>query len=98
MLQNAVVGMCGLCEAGVLCAVANGWGLNKGVVLLTTVNINRPNYRLKPYTTEGPTYVRSAQNKVDLVFSTGKFESLVIFLVQESKGTISVSRTRSLVL
>ena len=46
MLQNEVVGMCGLCEAGVLCAVANGWGLHKGVVLLTTVN--RPNYRLKP--------------------------------------------------
>ena len=46
MLQNAVVGMCGLCEAGVLCSVANGWGLQKGVVLLTTVN--RPNYRLKP--------------------------------------------------
>ena len=59
MLQNAVVGMCGLCEAGVLCSVANGWGLQKGVVLLTTVN--RPNYRLKPATTEGPTYVRSAQ-------------------------------------
>ena len=28
------------------CSVANGWGLHKGVVLLTTVN--RPNYLLKP--------------------------------------------------
>ena len=46
MLQNAVVEMCGLCEAGVLCSVAIGWGMQKGVVLLTTVN--RPNYRLKP--------------------------------------------------
>ena len=29
VLQNAVVGMCGLCEAGVLCSVVNGWGLQK---------------------------------------------------------------------
>ena len=44
MLQNAVVGMCGLCEAEVHCSVANGWGLHKGVVLLTTVN-KTLNYR-----------------------------------------------------
>ena len=31
---------------GVLCSVANRWGLHKELVLLTTVN--RPNYRLKP--------------------------------------------------
>ena len=52
MLQNTVVGMCGLCRSGVLCSVANGWDLQKGVVPLTTVN--RPNYRLKPENTEGP--------------------------------------------
>ena len=76
MLQNAVVGMCGLCEAGVLCSVANEWGLHKGVVLLTTVH--RPNYRLKRLTKEGPTYVPSAQNKVDLIFRTGKFKSRLV--------------------
>ena len=57
-------------------SVANGWGLHKGVALLTTAN--RFNYRLKPCTTEGPTYVRSAQNKVDLIFRTGKFESRLV--------------------
>ena len=45
MLQNTVVGMCGLCGAGVLYSEANGWGLQKRVVLLTTAK--RPNYHLK---------------------------------------------------